>query len=99
MKCPACSTNVTQHSGEWRTLVGYWPHDDNCISREYRCACGQKWVESLARSCVSCDWTGKTSCFCHGGAKVARWSDEPHNEAHYNTHPSCPNSPAAGAQA
>jgi len=99
MKCPACGTETTKHSGEWRTLVGYWQHDDNCLSREYRCACGHKWVESLQRSCSRCDWVGKATCFCHDGDKVTRWSDEPHNEDRYNDHAGCPNSPSAGAQA
>jgi len=99
MKCSKCETEVTNHSGEWQTLVGYWGHDDNCLSREYVCPCGHRWVESLLRSCDRCDWTGKDECFCHGGQKVTRWSDEPRNEDKYRHHAGCPNSPAAGAQA
>ena len=79
MKCPVCDKE-TRHTGMTETLVGYHSppghdHDDNCQKRLYACTCGHAWIESKQRGCPVCDWKGKTTCFCHGGEKVAEWTD------------------------
>jgi hypothetical protein len=76
--CPECSELFTSRSGTMSTLVGFRSpeghnHDDNCTGREYYCPNGHKTTIALRRSCPSCDWRGKETCFCHPGGKVDRW--------------------------
>jgi hypothetical protein len=77
MKCPKCDAECKSHGGTSITLVGYDGHDDNCMNRRYGCTCGQRWTESLRRTCPDCGWKGKETCFCHTGPKVDQWSDPP----------------------
>ncbi|MCP4651011.1 MAG: hypothetical protein GY853_13165 [PVC group bacterium] len=71
------------HSGTGSTMVGYCSppghdHDDNCLSRTYRCENGHEHRYSLRRRCnvEGCGWVGKDECFCHDGKKVDKWPDE-----------------------
>ena len=78
MRCDCGVGMVAGPIGE--TLVGYrsppgHDHNDNCMSREYTCGCGNRKVVSLRRRCPNpdCDWVGKEECFCHEGKKVDEW--------------------------
>ena len=82
MKCKKCGNEV-KHEGTMSTMVGghpFWEcplknqHDDNCITRYYRCDCGNKWIESKRTVC-ECGWKQEDECFCHEGKKVDEWSD------------------------
>lgn len=60
---------------ELATLVGYespegHEHDDNCLSRVYVCSNQHQKKVSLRRSCPTCDWLGRETCFCHTDPKV-----------------------------
>lgn len=82
MKCPECKEEL-YHSEEWGTMetcVGHFSppghdHNDNCLSRIYRCINGHQIKVSLRRRCPNpdCDWIGKDECFCHSGKKVDQW--------------------------
>jgi hypothetical protein len=79
MNCPKCNKKMKARWTE-QTLVGYFSppghdHDDNCLSRTYRCTCGHSIHISLRRRCSNpdCDWVGKDECFCHKGKKVDEW--------------------------
>lgn len=77
--CSTCNGPLTDHSGNIETLVGYesppgHDHDDNCVTRVYRCAHGHVNRLSIRRSCSACDWRGRATCFCHGGTpKLDEW--------------------------
>jgi hypothetical protein len=69
--------------GTMSTCVGYMSppghnHDDNCVTRQYDCSCGNKVIVSKRNRCSNpdCDWVGKDECFCHEGKKVEEWPDE-----------------------
>jgi hypothetical protein len=88
--CEVCQGEM-MHTGEEETCVGYFSppghtHDDNCLTRVYRCACGKTKVLSLRKRCVDpkCDWVGKSTCYCHEGVKLDKWpedSEENSNES------------------
>ena len=80
--CRECGGAFVSHSGEGSTLLGFASppghnHDDNCLVRVYQCASGHDTALSVRRRCESCDWVGKTGCFCHQGQKVSKWPDAP----------------------
>lgn len=78
-QCPECSSPwVRAEQGYLETLVGYYSppghdHDDNCRRRYYKCANGHGRSVSLRRTCPTCNWKGKLTCFCHEGEKVEKW--------------------------
>ena len=62
----------------WRTLVGFFSpeghdHDDNCVSRVYKCPNEHSLTVSKRNHCPKCNWIGKKSCFCHKRLKVEEW--------------------------
>lgn len=84
MTCAVCGgvLKYRPDRGTYETLVGYgkgtcgFAHNDNCQIRIYECVgCNAQQQVSIIRRCESptCDWTGKTECFCHLGKKVSEW--------------------------
>ena len=82
-KCPKCDQSAVFRSDSvWSTLLWYQTrdghhHDDNCRSREYRCANGHRFAVSLRNKCSveGCAWLGRETCFCHKGAKFDAWPE------------------------
>ena len=69
--CEECNEPMYGDDSSSSTLVGYMSapghdHDDNCLTRRYRCANGHEQVVSVIRKCYNpeCDWVGKTECWC-----------------------------------
>ncbi len=82
MKCRICGENAGDLGYSSSTLVGYMSppghdHDDNCVSKTYKCPNGHHNAVSLRNYCSDpeCDWMGKDSCFCHDGPKVDEWPE------------------------
>lgn len=78
-KC-RCGAEWDLHTGTSETMVGFssppgHDHDDNCRKRTYICKAGHRATLSIRRTCPSCDWRGKETCFCHDGEKVDSWPD------------------------
>lgn len=65
-----CGAPFVAHDEEQSTLVGSLfrepghDHDDNCHTREYRCAAGHATTIAIVRRCPACSWTGRRECFC-----------------------------------
>jgi hypothetical protein len=79
MNCPKCNNKLIP-SAIAETLVGYFSppghnHNDNCLTRAYRCTCGYSIIISKRRTCPVCSWKGKETCFCHPGKKVDEWPE------------------------
>ena len=85
IKCP-CGGDIIDFDGyTMRTLVGYssppgHDHDDNCLTRAYKCSEGHVFALSKRRRCSAikpdgtrCTWVGKEECFCHPGKKIDEW--------------------------
>jgi hypothetical protein len=45
-------------------------HDDNCVTRTYRCDQGHTLLANIRNKCHACDWVGRDCCFCHEGKKL-----------------------------
>lgn len=81
--CTQCSTPMRAGGMIMQTLLGYGgfadghKHDDNCLTQEYVCQQGHCTTISKLRTCPKCEWTGKTTCFCHRGLKVTEWPKNP----------------------
>lgn len=81
LMCPECGEPMHPGMGCMETVVGYLPnkeghtHNDNCLSKQYRCPNGHCKEVYLRRTCPTpgCDWRGKSTCFCHPGSKVDEW--------------------------
>ena len=79
--CPTCGEPLTTDGSTSSTLVGYISppghnHDDNCKKRQYSCSNGHIFTISKINSCPSCDWTGKTDCFCCPDGKQESWPED-----------------------
>ena len=84
MDCPECGEKLSHSNeeGTWETLVGFMSppghdHNDNCLTRIYRCKNWHSITLSKRRRCSNpdCDWVGKDECFCHTGKKVDEWPE------------------------
>ena|SRR3990167_4435738 len=82
LKCSLCDQPLFWLGGStWETLVGHSSdpghnHNDNCLKRTYFCSNHHAIViQSIRRTCPSCDWKGKITCFCHQGLKLDEWPD------------------------
>ena len=82
MKCK-CGEDLTRDAAHpfanWMTAMAYCSpkghdHDDNCITRVYRCKNGHYTKLGIIKTCHACDWKGKDSCFCC--TKVEEWPEE-----------------------
>jgi hypothetical protein len=78
-----CDVYVWRACGWMRTAVGYggkepcgMVHDDNCRTREFKCAGGHSTLLSERNRC-ECGWIGKAYCGIGGcgGAKVEKWPE------------------------
>ncbi len=81
LNCPQCGEAMFfggELDGTWETCVAYMSperhdHNDNCLTRIYRCSNGHEKTVSKRRKCPTCDWVGKKYCFCHPDSKVDDW--------------------------
>lgn len=79
--CPKCGGRFVRRSQhEITTLVSFSSpaghnHDDNCITRSYKCENDHWTIVSIQRRCPVCDWRGKDNCFCHPEKKVEAWPE------------------------
>lgn len=83
MKCK-CGEDLfldeTWHLNDCITLVMYYSpeghnHDDNCITRLYKCKNEHYIKLGIIRRCHACDWKGSDKCFCC--TKVEKWPEPP----------------------
>jgi hypothetical protein len=63
--CAECGDPLVRHTEETETCMGYFSppghdHDDNRLSRTYRCGAGHPTMVTLIRSCPACEWRGRT---------------------------------------
>jgi hypothetical protein len=79
--CPICGEKISHDgSGVHTTLVGYSSpsehnHDDNCITKRYRCTNGHSFLLSKRNKCNKCNWVGKNKCECHDFDKLDEFPD------------------------
>lgn len=78
--CPECR-NVMIAGPTTTTLVGYsspegCDHDDNCLTRIYKCKNNHSRKVSIRRVCSNCSWVGKDDCGCHSEKKLNHWPGE-----------------------
>lgn len=72
----ACGRPLVRHTEETETCMGYLSppghdHNDNRMSRTYRCAEGHPTTVTLIRSCPVCEWRGETD------GRVDEWPAPP----------------------
>lgn len=75
-----CGAAFVSAGPEIETTGGYvslkrHEHNDNCLTRVYRCLDGHQTVIGRRRRCPECGWVGKATCGCHPGEKVDVWPD------------------------
>ena len=82
MKCNQCNEDLIpqENTGGMVTCVAYYSpeghdHDDNCKTRIYHCKNDHYVKLSIINTCPSCDWKGKTDCFC--SIKIDKWPSTP----------------------
>ena len=78
--CPECSEKMIA-GPTITTLVGYsspkgCDHDDNCLTRVYKCINNHSRRVSIRRVCPNCSWVGKDDCGCHSEKKLNHWPGE-----------------------
>lgn len=82
-QCPECGEELdTRSEYIWQTAVGYdsppgHDHDDNCVTRAYKCKKGHVVKLSIRRRCPveGCGWEGKERCSCHKMDKFDEWPE------------------------
>lgn len=91
--CEVCGEQMYSSGDTSQTMLWYHSplghnHDDNCISRSYKCENGHSRDVSIIRKCnaqyphipvgTTCDWHGKTRCNIAGcgGEKLEEWPEE-----------------------
>ena len=82
--CPHCGGKMRcENDCVTTTLVAFHcedghNHDDNCLTRAYRCEFGHTVTVGIRRRCNAkdCEWKGKQRCDCHDGDKVNTWPNK-----------------------
>lgn len=81
--CRTCGSAYESHTMTCSTMVSYGSpmghdHDDNCLTRTYRCPQGHKDLLSVRRTCSTpgCTWKGKITCKGCGGDKIDAWPED-----------------------
>lgn len=73
---------ILKNKGYYSTLVGFYSpidhnHDDNCVKWDIICTnCNSCEYISPINYCPSCDWKGRTECFCSTKIDMSEFPDD-----------------------